>query len=102
MALRFPGRIQRQVVIAVALLAAACGGDDAPGPGPAPCSAEWQQWVEVRLTTGDGQGHGPDIGSDEWKSVVEFKLGVRGDPSVPSRDSDEWCRYVDERVRDSN
>ena len=100
--MRIPGRIQRHIVIAVVVLVAACGTDDVPAPGPTPCSAEWQQWVETRLTTGDGQGHGPDIGSDEWKSVVEFKLGVRGDPSVPSRDSDEWCRFVDERVRVSN
>lgn len=90
---------QRHLVIALFLLAAACSADGTRSSAPAPCSAEWQQRVESQLTTGDGRGHGPDIGSDEWKSVVEFKLGVRGDPSVPSRDSDEWCRFVDERVR---
>jgi hypothetical protein len=51
------------------------------------------------VTTGDGQGHGPDIGSDEWRSVVEFKLGIRGNPAVPSRASREWCHYIDEQVR---
>jgi hypothetical protein len=65
---------------------------------PEPCSAEWQQLVESRLVTGDGQGHGPDIGSDEWRSVVEFKLGIRDDPSTPTRDSEDWCAYIDERL----
>ena len=51
-----------------------------------------------RLVTGDGQGHGPDIGSDEWRSVVEFKLGIRDDPSTPTRDSEDWCAYIDERL----
>jgi hypothetical protein len=51
------------------------------------------------VTTGDGQGHGPDIGSDEWRSVVEFKLGIRGNPAVPPSNTDAWCRFVDERMR---
>jgi hypothetical protein len=89
----------RPLAIAWLLFAAACGMEDAPSLNPAPCSAEWQQWVESRLTTGDAHGHGPDIGSAEWQSVVEFKLGIRDDPSVPSRESDEWCRYIDERIR---
>lgn len=50
------------------------------------------------MPTGDGQGHGPDLGSDEWKSVVEFKLGIRGDPQVPGRDSQAWCTYIDHVV----
>ena len=44
--------------------------------------------------TGDGQGHGPDLGSSEWRSVIEFKLGIRGDPSVPPRNSELWCAYI--------
>ena len=82
------------------LLAAACGTEDVRTVGPEPCSAEWQQWVESQVTTGDGQGHGPDIGSDEWRSVVEFKLGIRGNPAVPPRDTNEWCGYIDKQVRD--
>jgi len=41
-------------------------------------------------------GHGPDIGSEEWKSVIEFKLGVRGSPDVPDRNSREWCHFIDD------
>jgi hypothetical protein len=37
----------------------------------------------------------------EWQSVVEFKLGIRGSPEVPSRETDEWCRYIDEKIRES-
>ena len=66
---------------------------------PQPCSDEWNAWVEESVTTGDGQGHGPDFGSDEWKSVVEFRLGVRGDDSVPDRTDPEWCRYIDDKIR---
>jgi len=58
------------------------------------CSSEWQQFVERTVTSGDGMGHGPDIGSEEWKSVIEFKLGVRGQTGVPDRESPEWCAYV--------
>jgi hypothetical protein len=63
------------------------------------CNAAWYRSIEAKVPTGDGQGHGPDVGSDEWKSVVEFKLGIRGDPAVPSRDSEAWCRYIDQIVR---
>ncbi|MET0065628.1 MAG: MliC family protein [Candidatus Thiodiazotropha sp.] len=59
------------------------------------CSHDWYRATERRLVSGDGQGHGPDLGSEEWKSVIEFKLGVRGHADIPPRDSDDWCRYVD-------
>lgn len=48
----------------------------------------------------DGKGHGPDVGADEWKSVIEFKLGIRGDPNLPDRDSEAWCRQIDQIVRE--
>lgn len=65
-----------------------------PERGPL-CSAAWYRLVEQQVTTGDGQGHGPDLGSEEWKSVIEFRLGVRGAPGVPPRDGEAWCRYID-------
>ena len=58
------------------------------------CSEEWQQQVEYIVGRGDGQGHGPDLGSEEWKSVVEFKLGIRGSGEVPDRDAEAWCVYI--------
>jgi len=63
------------------------------------CSDEWAGYIENNISTGDGKGHGPDIGSDEWKSVIEFKLGIRGDANIPPRDSQAWCRYIDQRVK---
>ncbi|GAA3722887.1 MliC family protein [Oceanisphaera sediminis] len=63
------------------------------------CAESWSRAIEDTVATGDGQGHGPDIGSDEWKSVVEFKLGVRGQSQVPPRDSEAWCEYIDWQVR---
>jgi steroid delta-isomerase-like uncharacterized protein len=66
--------------------------------GPKPCSEPWLEIVEQKLSTGDGQGHGPDLGSSEWRSVVEFKLGIRGNPEVPDRTTDEWCAYIDDKI----
>jgi hypothetical protein len=51
--------------------------------------------VEARFPTGDAHGHGPDLGSDEWKSVVEFRMGIRGDAAVPGIHSADWCDHVD-------
>ena len=67
---------------------------------PAPCSDEWNQFVDQQIISGDGQGHGPDLGSDEWKGVVEFKLGIRGRADLPARDSDDWCLLIDRLVRE--
>jgi predicted SnoaL-like aldol condensation-catalyzing enzyme len=66
--------------------------------GTKPCSDPWLQMVEQKLSTGDGQGHGPDLGSSEWRSVVEFKLGIRGNPEVPDRTTEEWCAYIDRAI----
>jgi uncharacterized protein len=90
-------------LLAVTLLgASACawaGGPDPSGPQAAsPCTDAWYRAIEAKVPTGDGQGHGPDWGSDEWKSVVEFKLGIRGKPGVPARDSVAWCTYIDQIV----
>ncbi|MDX2320524.1 MAG: hypothetical protein QNK26_07985 [Moritella sp.] len=67
---------------------------------PQSCSSEWFAKVESQVVTGDGQGHGPDLGSSEWRSVVEFKLGIRGDSSVPARDSDQWCDYINTHLKE--
>ena len=66
---------------------------------PVPCSKPWYDYAESAAPTGDGMGHGPDPGSEEWKSVIEFKLGIRGNPEVPDRSSDAWCQFIDERIR---
>jgi uncharacterized protein len=65
------------------------------------CSASWYRWIEAKVPTSDAQQHGPDVGSDEWKSVIEFKLGIRGKPDVPSRDNEAWCQQIDRLVRET-
>ncbi|WP_144209690.1 hypothetical protein [Shewanella donghaensis] len=62
------------------------------------CNEAWFKQVEQQLVSADGQGHGPDLGSDEWKSVIEFKLGVRGDNDVPDRNSEAWCAFVQQQL----
>lgn len=66
---------------------------------PVACSEAWYSSVEQRLGTGDGQGHGPDIGSMEWKSVVEFKLGLREAANVPDPDTEAWCEHIEQRLQ---
>ncbi|WP_227875056.1 hypothetical protein [Oceanisphaera profunda] len=58
------------------------------------CSNDWYQQVDSQVVTGDGQGHGPDLGSNEWRSVVEFKLGIRGDSALADLNREEWCHYI--------
>ena len=81
------------------LAVCSCGIAPSINPGQEPCSEQWFEYVDERLLTGDSEGHGPDLGSSEWRSVVEFKLGVRGDPSVPQRETEQWCTYIDDKVR---
>jgi len=51
--------------------------------------------IERKLKTSDSHGHGPDIGSNEWKSVVEFKLGVRGEAFLPPHNNPHWCKFIE-------
>ncbi len=70
-----------------------------PASEPVVCSDAWYRSVEQQLGTGDGQGHGPDIGSAEWKSVVEFKLGIRGDTGIPDSATAQWCDHIEQRLQ---
>jgi uncharacterized protein len=102
--LALEGNFMTRWLTAFFLLAAACvqAGDDSLSKSGAgiPCTASWYQFIEKTVATGDGQGHGPDIGSEEWKSVIEFRLGIRGAPDLPARDSEDWCRLIDRIVRE--
>lgn len=86
-------------------LVSACEAPDSPlhesAPcWPEPCSQAWQAALEAALGTGDGHGHGPDIGSEEWMSVIEFKLAIRDDPDVPPAGSDAWCAHINRQMAD--
>jgi len=87
------------LLLLVAAHISACERAKSPSETRSACSESWYRMIERKVPTGDGRGHGPDVGSEEWKSVVEFKLGIRGEPGLPSRDSEAWCRDIDEIVR---
>jgi hypothetical protein len=71
------------------------GIEVAPRPDvPPPCSNRLYAWIESHIQSGDSMGHGPDVGSAEWTSVIQFKLGLRGDPQVPDIDSNAWCGFI--------
>jgi len=89
---------RRSFFFLCAITICSCAIESQPGPGPQPCSEQWLQLVEEKLSTGDSEGHGPDLGASEWRSVVEFKLGIRGDPTIPDRATDQWCAYIDEKM----
>jgi len=60
------------------------------------CSNDWYLLVEKQISTGDSQGHGPDLGSIEWRSTIEFKLGIRDQSENPALDTEQWCNYINE------
>lgn len=67
--------------------------------GPQPCTEAWFWLVESIVASGDGDGHGPDIGSDEWKSAVQHRLGLRSDEHAPPVSSSAWCYFLDAAIR---
>ena len=92
-----PAYLYRAIYLMLLTLLLSC---KSPLPGQAtPCSQAWYQQLETRLGTADGMGHGPDIGSDEWQSVIEFKLGIRGQADLPARGSREWCEFIEARLQ---
>lgn len=86
------------------LILVGCRSDSKPPEDVATqrCSDNWYSLVEQYIPTGDGQGHGPDRGSLEWRSVVEFKLGIRGNIDLPPRESEQWCDYIHTHYIDSS
>ena len=84
-------------LVLLLFLSAGCGTTLYAPPTPL-CSNEWFEYVESEVGTGDGRGHGPGIGSAEWKSVVEFKLGIRGDSNVPNQETREWCVFINRQL----
>ena len=81
-----------QTVFATAIVG--CSVVESRQVGVQNCTSDWYVLVEKKIPTGDGQGHGPDMGSAEWRSVVEFKLGIRGNVDIPFLESEQWCSYI--------
>ena len=93
MSMRGTSKIFFGLLVAANFSCAYTPGEQAAVQG---CTDEWFQFAEEQIATGDGQGHGPDPGSVEWRSTIEFKLGIRDDPAVPPLESAQWCGYIDE------
>jgi hypothetical protein len=97
----FGGRGVHRWLVIVLIVVAPCAraGDSGEVEAQVLCTDAWYRYMEDKVPTGDGQGHGPDIGSDEWRSVIEFRLGIRGKADLPARDSEALCGAIDEIVR---
>ena len=79
----------------------ACSFQQEKQPLP-PCSPQWYSHVNTLIKTGDDLGHGTTVGSDEWKSVIEFKLGLRGKQNLPAKNTEEWCQVIDQHIKNNN
>ncbi len=88
-------RLLSAVLIFLGLILSGCDASEDTASPAIPCTDNWFAEVESLYPTGDGAGHGPDIGSLEWRSVVEFKIGIRSDPKVPAVNTQQWCTYID-------
>ena len=86
------------IMLLGALFMQGCSPADKSSEQPVACTKSWYEYVETKLSTGDGRGHGPDPGSDEWKSVVEFRLSIRGNSGMPDRSSPDWCEFIDQHI----
>ena len=88
-------RLLSALLIFLGLTLSGCDASENTATTAIPCTDNWFAEVESLYPTGDGDGHGPDIGSLEWRSVVEFRLGIRDDPKVPAVNTQQWCTYID-------
>jgi len=64
------------------------------------CTSARLQAIDKEVSSGDEQGHGPDVGSNEWKSVIEFRLNLRNEPGVPDPSTDAWCDYIEGKLQE--
>ena len=61
--------------------------------------AEWAKWADALHSAGDGQGHGPDVGSDEWAAALGKQLGVTdAEGHGPDLKSKEWRAAVEKKL----
>lgn len=68
---------------------------------PMICSTTQFLAIDKHVQSGDGMGHGPDIGSGEWKSAIEHKLGLAGHANLPEQDAKQWCRFIQQTLNTS-
>ncbi len=66
-------------------------------PAPEEWNA-WANWVEARKPVSDGEGHGPDIGSDEWAMALDRQLAITVGGHGPDLKSSEWRNAVEAKI----
>lgn len=64
------------------------------------CGEQWYRDVEEVLHISDAQAHGPDLGSEEWRSAVEFKLHLGAVDRLPTKNSQQWCDYIASKIQE--
>ncbi|MFC3093435.1 hypothetical protein DRW07_04325 [Alteromonas sediminis] len=75
---------------------------EAEKAGLSACDLRSFRSIEHAIQSGDGHGHGPNIGSDEWKSTIEFKLGVTPQEKELALHTANWCEFIESRIAQSN
>ena len=79
--------------------AASASQSSLPGSAPQAWDA-WARWADEQHSTGDDQGHGPDIGSDEWAYALDQQLGISdGQGHGPDLKSAEWRSAVEYKLQ---
>lgn len=95
---RFPNMRVGIITLAIVLISACTQRVHNVTEPVSSCDMARYQEFDAQLQSGDGMGHGPDIGSDEWKSVIEFLLGLRGAEGLPSHHSPKWCDAIQHAI----
>ncbi|MEO2266072.1 MliC family protein [Pseudoalteromonas sp. YIC-656] len=60
------------------------------------CSLATLTQIERQVSSQDALGHGPDIGSVEWASSIEHRLGIKEHNNKPPMLSAAWCGYIEQ------
>lgn len=58
----------------------------------------WAKWVEQVMPVGDGEGHGPDVGGDEWAMALGKKLEIDDSEDGPEFKSTDWQEAVESKL----
>jgi hypothetical protein len=88
-----------RLAIMAALVLSGCGEARVERPDGGEQWNRWARAVEARFPLADGQGHGPDVGSEEWSRALQQKLGiVDAQGHGPDIGSAEWRSAVEEKL----
>ena len=77
-------RLKLIVLIVLAVATPGCIENEESNTGQQVCSSDWYLLVEKQTSTGDSQGHGPDLGVLEilCQSFNLYKRGLHNDREI--------------------